>query len=129
MSFPSSLAVAAIALVPFAAIADPAQPAAPAAAGQSAPAQGSGAQPPAEPAQTAIQSSVDAPKPQPVQATASQNGAGQDAIVCKNMPPKVGSRLGGGRECHTQREWDRVEKESQDLTRRQEQTGYTGPGH
>jgi hypothetical protein len=61
-------------------------------------------------------------------ASASQNGAGQDQVVCKNMPPKVGSRLGGGRECHTQREWERVEKESQDLTRRQEQGGYAGPG-
>jgi hypothetical protein len=115
------LAVVAIALVPVGTIADPAtSQTAPAAAAQTAPPQTSGAQPPAEPA-------VDAPTAPAAPATAAASSAGPDQIVCKDMPPKTGSRLGGGRECHTQRQWNRMQAESQELTRRQERTGYSGP--
>jgi hypothetical protein len=34
-------------------------------------------------------------------------------IVCKSLPPPTGTRLGGGRECHTQRDWDNQMKEAQ----------------
>lgn len=36
-----------------------------------------------------------------------------DQVVCKTSPPPIGSRLGGGRECHTKREWDQRAQESQ----------------
>jgi len=36
-----------------------------------------------------------------------------DRIVCHAEPPKTGSRLGGERECFTQRQWNDREKESQ----------------
>jgi len=122
------LAVMAIAFVPVGTIADPAtSQTSPAAAAQTAPPQTSGAQPPAEPAQTAIQSSVDAPTAPAAPATAAASSAGPDQVVCKDTPPKTGSRLGGGRECHTQRQWNRMQAESQELTRRQERTGYSGP--
>lgn len=49
-----------------------------------------------------------------------------DQIVCKEKPPEIGSRLGGGRECHTQRQWNQRMRESQDITRHQEQTGFIG---
>lgn len=42
-----------------------------------------------------------------------QAGSSGDEIVCKSSPPPTGSRLGGGRECHSQREWDAREKEAQ----------------
>jgi len=51
-----------------------------------------------------------------------------DEIICKNSAPPTGSRLGGGRECHTQREWNRRQQESEDITRRQQREGYRSPG-
>lgn len=56
-------------------------------------------------------------------------GVNLDEIVCRNSPPPTGSRLGGGRECHTVREWNQRERESQDLTRQQEVTGFVTKGH
>ena len=38
-----------------------------------------------------------------------------DEIVCRSTAARTGSRIGGGRECHTQREWDRQMRESQRL--------------
>lgn len=40
-------------------------------------------------------------------------GSDPDQIICKTTAPVTGSRLGGGRECRTQREWDEREKASQ----------------
>lgn len=51
-----------------------------------------------------------------------------DEIVCKNQPPATGTRLGGGRECHTVREWNQREREAQDITRREQATGMVHPG-
>ena len=36
-----------------------------------------------------------------------------DQIVCHIKPPPTGSMLGGGRECHTQRDWNRLQTQSQ----------------
>jgi len=47
-----------------------------------------------------------------------------DQVVCKDAPPSIGSRIGGGRECLTQREWNRRMRESQDTTRRQQVLGF-----
>lgn len=47
-----------------------------------------------------------------------------DQIVCKEAPPQIGSRLGGGRECHSEREWRKRQQESQDVLRRQQRMGF-----
>ena len=36
-------------------------------------------------------------------------------IVCRRMPPPVGSRIGGRRICATEAQWSRYEDESQNL--------------
>jgi hypothetical protein len=36
---------------------------------------------------------------------------GLDQVVCQNGPAPTGSRIGATRECHTQREWDRMRQE------------------
>jgi cytochrome c5 len=52
-----------------------------------------------------------------------------DEVVCKNSPPPTGSRLGGGRECHTQREWDQRQKEAQDALIKNQQVGFNSGAH
>ncbi len=61
---------------------------------------------------------------------ASQSPANNpDEIVCKITAPPTGTRLGGGRECHTQREWDQRTKDSQAALLRQQQSVSGGiPG-
>jgi hypothetical protein len=49
-----------------------------------------------------------------------------DQIICKVTPPPTGTRLGGGRECHTKREWDQQKKDSQDATSHAQQMGLMG---
>lgn len=61
-------------------------------------------------------------------ATTESSSVNLDEIVCRNEPPHTGTRLGGGRECHTVREWNQRERESQDITRRQQVTGFKVPG-
>jgi hypothetical protein len=84
----------------------------------------SGAHVHAEPAQVAIHSSVDAPTASAAPAAAASSAANLDEVVCKTLPPKLGSRIGGGRECRTQRVWNWIQRDSQEITRRQEQMGY-----
>lgn len=67
--------------------------------------------------------------PAALTASASDSSAvNLDEVVCKNQPPTTGSRLGGGRECHTVREWNQREREAQDITRREQATGMVHPG-
>lgn len=48
-------------------------------------------------------------------------------VICKSGPPPVGSRIGGSRVCHTQREWDLIQQEERhNLERLQIQRG-NGP--
>jgi len=55
--------------------------------------------------------------------------AGPDQVTCKVRPPETGSMIGGRRECHTQREWERMRTaEQQQLFRAQVQYGMS-PGH
>lgn len=49
-----------------------------------------------------------------------------DEIVCKTSPPATGTRLGGRRECHAEREWKRQQRESQDITRKAQTIGDQG---
>jgi hypothetical protein len=76
------------------------------------------------PMQSATPSAAAAPAPT---VTATSAGGDLNQIVCREVPAKTGSRIGGGRECHTQRYWDRMRQESQDITRHQQRTGYSGP--
>lgn len=49
-----------------------------------------------------------------------------DEIVCRNTAPATGTRLGGGRECHTVRQWNERERQAQDITRQQQVVGFAG---
>ena len=46
-----------------------------------------------------------------------------DEIVCKMSAPTTGTRLGGGRECHTAREWEDQQKRSQENVRNTQMHG------
>jgi hypothetical protein len=108
----------AIMLMAASALADPAQAQTPpASAAQTAPAPAATATPGA-PA-PAVTGATAAP------AASTTADADLDQVVCKDAPAKTGSRIGGGRECHTQREWTRMQHESEELTRHQERNGYT----
>lgn len=114
----SVLSAAAIFLPSFA-TADPVQAAAqPTAASTATPAP-TAVQAPAAPSQTATETG-------PESVVVNAEKVDLDQIVCKEKPPEIGSRLGGGRECHTQRQWNQRMRESQDITRHQEQTGFIG---
>lgn len=93
---------------------DSAQPVAPAATATTAP------------SQAAAAAAATAPAALPQQSA--NSAVNLDEIVCRNEPPATGTRLGGGRECHTVREWNQRERESQDVTRRQQVTGFKVPG-
>ena len=56
-----------------------------------------------------------APQQQMAQTPAPASQSNLDEIVCKSTPPPTGSRLGGGRECHTVREWNDRTRQSQSL--------------
>jgi len=84
-------------LVPALASADPMQPqSAPAANAEAAPAAG------------------------PASASQAMAGVDLDAIVCRSTPPPTGSRLGGGRECHTVRQWNDRQRQDQQMLEMQQ---------
>lgn len=64
-----------------------------------------------------------APTAQTAPATADNSGVNLDEIVCKASPPATGTRLGGGRECHTVRQWKEREQQAQDIVRQQQSVG------
>lgn len=68
------------------------------------------------------------PAPAATAAAADSSAVNLDEVVCRTVAAPTGSRLGGGRECHTVREWNQRERESQDLTRQQERTGFATHG-
>lgn len=39
-------------------------------------------------------------------------GGDRDKVVCKIMPPRTGTRLGGRKVCRTQRQWDAMQEET-----------------
>ena len=77
------------------------------------------------PSQTATAAAETAPGAVPQQTEANVN---LDEIVCKNSPATTGTRLGGGRECHSVREWNQREKQAQDITRQQQVMGLNSQG-
>ena len=98
-----------------------AQPAAPATTGAAAPAQPAAVAASPAPAVAAYGAPAAAPQQSP-------DATNLDEVVCKDQAPATGTRLGGGRECHSVREWNRRERDAQDLTRHQERSGYVHPG-
>ena len=91
------------------------QSAAPADAATAAPAAAAAAATPA-PAATAASAAADS------------SAVNLDEVVCRAVAAPTGTRLGGGRECHTVREWNDRERESQDLTRDSQRRGFKVPG-
>jgi hypothetical protein len=52
-----------------------------------------------------------------------------DRIVCRSKPAPTGSLIGGGRVCHTQRDWDQLQTQSQRAIFGFQQRGLQGaPG-
>ena len=79
------------------------------------------------PAATTAPATTAAPASTTTDATAASTDTDPDRIVCKEGPPPTGSRLGATRECHSQREWDRIQQEQQEaLTRQQLNRGIGG---
>ena len=65
--------------------------------------------------------------PAPV-AAADASAPNLDEIVCRPVAAPTGSRLGGGRECHSVRQWNDRERQSQDATREQQRMSSFHPG-
>src|SRR5437016_8539867 len=80
------------------------------ASAQAAPAS-AGAQAPAVTSQTAAapaaqsQTATAATQTGPESVTVQGNAVDLDQVVCKEAPPETGTRIGGSRECHSEREW------------------------
>lgn len=70
----------------------------------------------------------DAPAaPAPAAPAATQSDL--DKMVCRNLPPPTGSRLGTRRECRTQREWDDIRLQSQKETNKMQGTALAPKGN
>jgi hypothetical protein len=124
MRFLAVLAVSAAVLTPALAFADPGQPqAVPAADAQSAATTASAAaSPAAQPAPGKVQEVVRVTQP-PV-------ADNLDRIECRSSPPPTGTRLGASRECHTVREWNVRQQDSQQKlqeTQMHADMGLAGP--
>jgi hypothetical protein len=117
------------------AYADPAQPQSSAVPSATAPAAMTSAPVATAPAQTpgvaAAPASTMAAASAPA-ATPNQSGGSVvnlDEVVCRVVAPPTGSRFGGGRECHTVRQWNQRQKDSQDILTREQRMGTAGsPG-
>jgi hypothetical protein len=71
---------------------------------------------------------ADPPAPSPSEPAATSQ-TDPDRVVCRTGPAKTGSRIGGSRECHSQREWDRLQQEQQNqLSKMQIQRGNNSAG-
>jgi len=66
--------------------------------------------------------------PAPASTASADSSVDLDAVVCRSSAPATGTRLGGGRECHTVREWKMREQASRDALTKAQQTGYNSGG-
>ena len=69
-----------------------------------------------------------APAPAPA-ATDPAKAADLDKMVCRQMAPATGTRIGARRECRTQREWDDIRQQSQKETNKMEGTAMAPRGN
>jgi hypothetical protein len=84
----------------------------------------------ADPAQTQTvpaATAQPAPAPKETVTVTAKAASDPDEVMCKSSPAPTGSRLGGSRECHTQREWDNRMRESQRITSGNQMMGLQGP--
>ena len=62
-----------------------------------------------------------APAPAPAAVSTDASKASElDKMVCRQMEPATGTRIGARRECRTQREWDDIRQQSQKETNKME---------
>ena len=90
----------------------------------------------AQPAATTTSDSATAAAPAvagaPSTAPAPVADADADKVVCHIGPAPTGTRLGSTRECHTQREWDRIRQEQANMVSSHQNAmgcGPSGCGH
>jgi len=70
-----------------------------------------------------------APPPAPAANSDAAKQAELDKMVCRQMAPATGTRIGARRECRTQREWDDIRQQSQKETgQMQGNRGMDTPG-
>ena len=58
--------------------------------------------------------------------TAASVAADPEETLCLMTPPRTGSRIGGSRECHTRRDWDRHRKDSEAILSGMQMRGLQG---
>jgi hypothetical protein len=76
----------------------------------------------ASPAFAAVSADPTTPSATAAPANPSSN---PDEIICRMSPATTGSRLGGGRECHTQHEWEAMRRQAQQNLNNQQMQGQT----
>jgi hypothetical protein len=59
----------------------------------------------------------------PTTAPAASPANDPDQIVCRKGEPITGTRLPGRAICHTQRDWDQIQRDSQGMTSQMEMNG------
>lgn len=71
-----------------------------------------------------------APAPAPAAVSTDASKASElDKMVCRQMEPATGTRIGARRECRTQREWDDIRQQSaKDTDKMQGNRGIAAPG-
>jgi hypothetical protein len=113
-------------LAPGLAAADPAQPETTTAATPATTAPSATAQSVQAPAAAAAPASKPAGELVIVRGTPENddNRVNLDEIVCRSAPPATGTRLGGGRECYTVRQWNDREREDQRMLQQLQHTGF-----
>jgi hypothetical protein len=60
------------------------------------------------------------PPPAPAATSDAAKQSELDKMVCRQMAPATGTRIGARRECRTQREWDDIRQQSQKETSKME---------
>ncbi|MGD0866647.1 MAG: hypothetical protein ABSA49_13930 [Rhizomicrobium sp.] len=66
------------------------------------------------------------PAPAAPAATADTSSSDADRISCRTGAAPTGSRIGTTRVCHTQREWDDIQRQNQLEIMKAQQQGLTG---
>jgi len=76
--------------------------------------------------QAAPAPAVTAQAPPATRSADADSASNPDEIVCRETPPATGSRLGGARECHTVRDWNRRQKEAESILSGSQLRGMQG---
>lgn len=80
----------------------------------------------ADPPQGAAPQTSTASAPQ-VQTSTAAAKSDLDKIECRTLPAKTGSRLGGGRECRTAREWEDIRQQNEREIEKMQARDNMGP--